>query len=175
MIAGQGTATKELIEETGSLDCLFVPLGGGGLLSGAALAARALSPGCKVYGVEPRAGDDGRQSLQAGRIVRIFTPKTIADGAQALHLGELNFEIIRRNVDDILTVTDEQLVEAMAFFADRMKLVVEPTGCLGLAGALFAGLPLKGKRVGVIVSGGNVDLVRYGELLADRGPLPVVT
>lgn len=169
VIAGQGTATKELLEEVGPLDYLFVCLGGGGLLSGAALAARALSPDCKLYGVEPETGDDGRQSLQAGKIVHIDTPQTIADGAQTQHLGHLTFEIIRRDVDDIVTVTDGQLVEAMAFFAERMKLMVEPTGCLGLAGAHHAGLPLDGKRVGVLVSGGNIDLKRYCELLGACG------
>ncbi|WP_372525492.1 threo-3-hydroxy-L-aspartate ammonia-lyase [Piscinibacter sp.] len=168
VIAGQGTATKELLEEVGPLDYLFVCLGGGGLLSGAALAVRALSPDCKVYGVEPEAGDDGRQSLRAGKIVHIDSPKTIADGAQTQHLGQLTFEIIRRDVDDIVTASDVQLVEAMAFFAERMKLMVEPTGCLGLAGARHAGLPIDGKRVGVLISGGNIDLRRYCELLGAR-------
>ena len=165
VIAGQGTATRELLEEVGPLDVLFVCLGGGGLLSGAALAVRALSPHCKLYGVEPEAGDDGRQSLQAGRIVHIETPQTIADGAQTQHLGQLTFEIIRRDVDGIVTASDAQLVEAMAFFAERMKLVVEPTGCLGFAGARHAGVPLAGQRVGVLISGGNIDLPRYCELL----------
>ena len=138
VLTGQGTAVKELIEETGPLDHLFVCLGGGGLLSGSALSARALSPACKVYGVEPEAGNDGQQSLRAGKIVHIDTPKTIADGAQTQHLGEYTFGIIQRDVDDIFTVTDEQLVEAMRFFAERMKMVVEPTGCLAFAGAIAA-------------------------------------
>ncbi|HJW10919.1 MAG TPA: threo-3-hydroxy-L-aspartate ammonia-lyase [Albitalea sp.] len=168
VIAGQGTATKELLEEVGPLDYLFVCLGGGGLLSGAALAVRALSPQCKLYGVEPEAGDDGRQSLRAGTIVHIDTPQTIADGAQTQHLGQLTFEIIRRDVDGIVTASDAQLVEAMAFFAERMKLVVEPTGCLGLAGARHAGLPIEGRRVGVLISGGNIDLPRYCDLLGGR-------
>ena len=166
VLAGQGTAVKELIEETGPLDQLFVCLGGGGLLSGSALSARALAPGCKVYGVEPEAGNDGQQSLRAGKIVHIETPKTIADGAQTQHLGEYTFGIIRRDVDDIFTVTDEQLVEAMRFFAERMKIVVEPTGCLAFAGAIAAGKAIEGKRVGIVVSGGNVDLSRYAALLA---------
>ena len=140
--------------------------GGGGLLSGSALSARALSPDCKVIGVEPEAGNDAQQSLRSGSIVRIPTPQTIADGAQTQAVGELTFAIIRRDVSDILTATDAQLVEAMRFFAERMKLVVEPTGCLGLAGALHGGVPLAGKRVGVLVSGGNVDLQRYGQFLA---------
>ena len=166
VIAGQGTAAKELFEETGALDYLFVCMGGGGLLSGCALSARALSPGCTVIGVEPEAGNDGQQSFRSGSIVRIPTPQTIADGAQTQAVGELTFAIIRRDVQDILTATDAQLVEAMRFFAERMKLVVEPTGCLGLAGALHGGVPLAGKRVGVVVSGGNVDVQRYGQYLA---------
>ena len=165
VIAGQGTATKELIEEVGELDDLFVCLGGGGLLSGAALAVRALAPACRVHGVEPEAGNDAQQSLARGEIVHIDTPKTIADGAQTQHLGELTFAIIRREVNDIVTASDAQLVEAMRFFAERMKLVVEPTGCLGLAGARHAGLPLRGRRVGILVSGGNIDLERYSQLL----------
>ena len=166
VLAGQGTAVKELIEEAGPLDQLFVCLGGGGLLSGSALSARALAPGCKIYGVEPEAGNDGQQSLRAGKIVHIATPKTIADGAQTQHLGEYTFGIIRRDVDDIFTVTDAQLVEAMRFFAERMKIVVEPTGCLAFAGAIAAGKAIAGQRVGIVVSGGNVDLSRYAALLA---------
>ncbi|MEJ1164531.1 threo-3-hydroxy-L-aspartate ammonia-lyase [Variovorax sp. CCNWLW186] len=166
VLTGQGTAVKELIEETGPLDHLFVCLGGGGLLSGSALSARALSPDCKVYGVEPEAGNDGQQSFRAGKIVHIETPKTIADGAQTQHLGECTFGIIKRDVDDIFTVTDDQLVEAMRFFAERMKMVVEPTGCLAFAGAIAAREAIAGQRVGVVISGGNVDLSRYAALLA---------
>lgn len=166
VIAGQGTAAKELFEEVGALDALYVCLGGGGLTSGSALAAKALSPDCRVFGVEPEAGDDGRQSLRAGRIVRIETPRTIADGAQTTHLGELTFGIIRRDVADIRTASDAQLVEGMRFFAERMKMVVEPTGCLAFAGAVADAPTLRGARVGVIVSGGNVDLARYAALLA---------
>ncbi|MDP9919877.1 threonine dehydratase [Variovorax boronicumulans] len=165
VLTGQGTAVKELIEETGPLDHLFVCLGGGGLLSGSALSARALSPACKVYGVEPEAGNDGQQSLRAGKIVHIETPKTIADGAQTQHLGEYTFGIIQRDVDDIFTVTDEQLVEAMRFFAERMKMVVEPTGCLAFAGAIAAAKAIEGQRVGIVISGGNVDLSRYASLI----------
>ena len=166
VIAGQGTAVKELIEDVGALDVLYICLGGGGLTSGSALSARALSPDCKIYGVEPKAGDDGLQSLRAGRIVHIDTPKTIADGAQTQHLGEYTFGIIRRDVNDIVTVSDAQLVDAMRFFAERMKMVVEPTGCLAFAGACAAGDAIRGARVGVVVSGGNVDLGRFASLLA---------
>lgn len=168
VMAGQGTAAKELFEEVGALDCLFVPLGGGGLLSGSALATRALSPRCKVYGVEPEAGNDGQQSFRKGEIVHIATPKTIADGAQTQHLGQYTFGVIRRDVDDILTASDAQLVQAMGFFAERMKMVVEPTGCLGYAAACVAGALVRSKRVGVILSGGNVDLTRFGELLTGQ-------
>ncbi|MEV4530188.1 threo-3-hydroxy-L-aspartate ammonia-lyase [Streptosporangium sp. NPDC049304] len=166
VIAGQGTAAKELFDEVGDLDALFVPLGGGGLLSGTALSARALSPGCALYGVEPEAGDDGRRSLRQGSIVQIDTPKTIADGAQTQRLGNHTFEIIRREVDDIVTATDADLVDAMKLFGSAMKIVVEPTGCLGLAAVRDLADRLGGKRVGVIVSGGNVDLDRYASLLA---------
>ncbi len=166
VIAGQGTAAKELFEEAGALDALFVPLGGGGLLSGSALATRALSPGCKLYGVEPEAGNDGQQSFRSGAIVHIDTPQTIADGAQTQHLGNFTFPIIRRDVDDILTASDEELVRCMRFFAERMKLVVEPTGCLGFAAARAMREQLRGKKVGILVSGGNVDLARLGAFLA---------
>ncbi len=167
VIAGQGTAALELFEEVGALDALFVPLGGGGLLSGSLLAAEALSPDCAVYGVEPEAGDDGRQSLRRAEIVTIGPPRTIADGARTAHLGLRTFPIIRRLVRDIVTVDDRQLVGAMRFFAERMKIVVEPTGCLGAA-AVFAGaVGLQARRIGVIVSGGNVDLAQYGRWMAD--------
>ena len=165
VLCGQGTAALELFEDVGELDVLLVCLGGGGLLSGCALSARALSPQCQVYGVEPEAGNDVQQSFRQGVRVRIPTPRTIADGAQSPMVGELTFEIIRRQVDDILTVTDEQLVEAMRFYAERMKMVVEPTGCLTLAAACHAGLDLQGRRVGIVISGGNVDLPRYAQLL----------
>ena len=165
VIAGQGTAAKELFEEVGELDALFVCLGGGGLLAGSALATRALSPRCRLYGVEPEAGNDGQQSFRKGEIVHIDTPATIADGAQTQHLGQYTFAIIRRAVDDILTVNDAQLVDAMRFFASRMKLVVEPTGGLSLAAARAMRDPLRGQRVGIIISGGNVDLMRFCALL----------
>ena len=166
VIAGQGTAAKELFEDVGPLDALFVCLGGGGLLSGSALSARALSPACRVYGVEPEAGNDGQQSFRSGRIVHIDTPVTLADGAQTQQLGEITFPLIRRDVDDVFTASDAELVAGMRFFAERMKMVVEPTGCLGFAAARRMRGELAGKRVGVIVSGGNVDLTRYAALLA---------
>lgn len=166
VLCGQGTATKELIEDVGPLDALFVCLGGGGLLAGSALSAHALSPDCKIYGVEPLAGNDGQESFRTGQLVTIDTPKTIADGAQTQHLGKITFEIIRRNVDDILTATDEQLVDVMRFYASRMKIMVEPTGCLSFAAAREMKAALRGKRVGIIISGGNIDIERFCALAA---------
>ncbi|KFX27958.1 threo-3-hydroxy-L-aspartate ammonia-lyase [Ralstonia solanacearum] len=165
VMAGQGTAAKELIEETGPLDLLLVCLGGGGLLSGCATAARALSPACRIIGVEPEAGNDGQQSLRRGEIVHIDTPATIADGAQTQHLGHYTFAVIRELVDDIATVSDADLVDTMRFFAGCMKIVVEPTGCLAAAAALQQRVDVRGKRVGVIVSGGNVDLQHFARLV----------
>ncbi|MBR8498733.1 threo-3-hydroxy-L-aspartate ammonia-lyase [Burkholderia cenocepacia] len=166
VIAGQGTAAKELFDEVGPLDAVFTPLGGGGLLSGTALATRALSPHAKLYGVEPEAGNDAQQSFRSGTIVHIDTPRTIADGAQTQHLGNLTFPILRRDVDDILTATDAELVDCMRFFATRMKLVVEPTGCLSFAAVRRMKDALQGKRVGVVISGGNVDLENFCALVS---------
>ncbi|WP_261527132.1 threo-3-hydroxy-L-aspartate ammonia-lyase [Burkholderia multivorans] len=168
VIAGQGTAAMELFDEVGPLDAVFTPLGGGGLLSGTALATRALSPDARLYGVEPEAGNDGQQSFRSGAIVHIDTPRTIADGAQTQHLGNITFPIIRRDVDDILTATDDELIDCMRLFASRMKIVVEPTGCLSFAGARRMKDELKGKRVGIVISGGNVDLDAFSALLASR-------
>jgi threonine dehydratase len=165
VLAGQGTAAKELLESTGPLDALFVGLGGGGMLSGTTLSTRALAPDCLLYGVEPEAGDDGLQSLRKGEIVHIDTPATLADGAQTQHLGRYTFPIIQAGVTDIVTVSDAELVAAMKFFAQRMKIVVEPTGCLGLAAVRKMKEQLRGKRVGVIITGGNVDIERYAALL----------
>ena len=165
VIAGQGTAAREFFEEVGPVDLLLVCLGGGGLLAGSALAAEALSPGCLVVGVEPEAGDDGQRSFRSGEIVRIAVPRTLADGAQTQALGHLTFPIIRRLVADVVTVSDAALVEAMRFFAERMRMVVEPTGCLGAAAALSGAVDVRGKRVGVILSGGNVDMARFAALL----------
>jgi len=165
VIAGQGTAAAELLHDVPELDSLFVCLGGGGLLSGSLLSAAALAPGLKVYGVEPEAGNDGQLSLRRGSIVRIEVPKTIADGAQTQSLGRYTFEIIRRGAADILTATDAELVDGMRFLAERLKIVVEPTGCLGFAALRAQGSLLAGQRVGVILSGGNVDAARFAALL----------
>ncbi|EKN3723175.1 TPA: threo-3-hydroxy-L-aspartate ammonia-lyase [Yersinia enterocolitica] len=165
VMAGQGTAAKELFEEVGELDVLLVPLGGGGLLSGCATVAKALYPNCQVIGVEPAAGNDGQQSFRSGKIVKIETPVTIADGAQTPALGHYTFPVIQERVDNILTATDDQLISAMKFFTSRMKIVVEPTGCLGAAVAFGDQLDLRAKRVGVIISGGNVDLARLAHFI----------
>ena len=167
VMAGQGTAALELIEDAGPLDALLVCVGGGGLVSGCAVAAKHLLPDVAVYGVEPEAGNDTQQSLQRGEIVRIDTPRTIADGAQTQSSGRLTFPVIQALVKDVLTVSDAQLVQTMRFFAARMKLVVEPTGGLAAAALLEGAIDLRGQRVGVIVSGGNVDLPRYAALLQD--------
>ena len=166
VMAGQGTAALELIEEVGTLDALLVCVGGGGLISGCAVAARHLLPSIDVYGVEPEAGNDTQLSLQRGEIVRIDTPRTIADGAQTQSSDKLTFPVIQALVKGVLTVSDAQLVQTMRFFATRLKLVVEPTGCLGAAALLEGAIDLRDARVGVIVSGGNVDLARYAALLS---------
>jgi len=158
IIAGQGTAAKELIEDAGPLDVVLVPCGGGGLLSGCAIAAKHLAPQCRVYGVEPAAGNDASQSFVTKRLVSIAIPDTIADGARTPSLGKLTFPIILRTVDDMLTVTDQELARAMFFLWERMKIVIEPTGALAACALLEKKADLKGKKVGVILSGGNVDL-----------------
>lgn len=169
VMAGQGTVAQELLEEVGPLDTLLVCLGGGGLISGCAVAARHLSPDCTVIGVEPEAGNDAQQSKRLGQIVRIQTPRTLADGAQTQALGQLTFPVIQALVDDIVTVTDDQLIEAMRFAAARMKMVVEPTGALAMAAAMQGVVDVRGKRVGVVISGGNVDIAQLAHYLA---PVP---
>jgi threonine dehydratase len=159
VIAGQGTAVKELIEDVGPLDLLLVPCGGGGLLSGSALAARALSPGARVIGVEPEAADDATRSFRTGALQTVSNPRTIADGARTPSLGQLTFPLVRANVDDMTTVSDADLVHTMRFLWERMKLVVEPTGALGLAAGFRGKAEVRERRVGVVLSGGNVDLV----------------
>jgi threonine dehydratase len=183
VVAGQGTAALELFEQAGPLDALIVPVGGGGLISGCALAARHASPACSVLGVEPEAGPDAMRSLQLGRLMRRKCGETIADGARTPQLSALTFDVIRQTVTGITVVPDAELVAAMRFVWERMKLVVEPTGVLALAalrcgragaasGAGGEGWPaIEGDprpRVGVILSGGNVDLRRVGEWFGER-------
>ncbi len=160
IVAGQGTAARELFDEVGELDMLLVPCGGGGLLSGSALSARRMSPRCRVIGVEPEAGDDATRSFHSGTLQTVDHPKTIADGARTTSLGTLTFPLVRQNVDDMVTVSDPQLIETMRFLWERMKVVVEPTGALGLAAAYCGVREVKGQRVGAILSGGNVDLAQ---------------
>ena len=157
IIAGQGTAAKELIEDAGKLDFLFVPVSGGGLISGCAVAAAHLSPGCKVIGVEPEAGDDATRSFRTKTLQTCYNPETIADGARTHQLGNLTFPLILRYVSDMATVSDAEIVRAMLYLWERMKIIVEPTGALGAAGLFERGMPVAGKKVGVILSGGNVD------------------
>ena len=165
VMAGQGTAALELLQDAGPLDALLVCVGGGGLISGCAVAARHLQPACRVIGVEPDAGNDVQQSLQSGAIVHIDVPHTIADGAQTQQPGRYTFPVIQALVAEVVTVSDEALRSAMRFFASRMKIVVEPTGCLGAAAVFEGKVDLRGQRVGVILSGGNVDLARYAALI----------
>ncbi|MBV9440467.1 MAG: threo-3-hydroxy-L-aspartate ammonia-lyase [Candidatus Eremiobacteraeota bacterium] len=166
IIAGQGTVALELFEDVGSLDALLVPLGGGGLLSGCALAASGLAPDARVYGVEPEAGDDWRRSWEAGRIVAIPVPATIADGQQTQAPGELTWPIVRRFGAGILTVSDDEIRAAMRFAFERLKLVVEPSGASALAALLAGKLPDPASRVGVVLSGGNVDPATFAACIA---------
>ena len=163
VMAGQGTAALELIEDAGPLDTLVVPLGGGGLIAGCATIAKAMGV-ARVVGVELEAGNDWRQSFVAGRPIEIEVPRTIADGLQTHVPGELTWEVASRLVDEIVTVTDEQIVEAMRFAFERLKLVVEPSGAVGIA-ALQTGA-VSGGRIGIVISGGNVAADRFAELLA---------
>jgi threonine dehydratase len=163
VVAGQGTAALELFQDVSELDYLFVPCGGAGLLSGCAIAAKSLSPRCKVIGVEPAAGDDATRSFKTGALQTVHNPQTIADGARTPYLGKITFPLVQRYVEDMMTVSDADLVRAMYFVWTRMKLVVEPTGVLGLAAAYNHRYPLAGKRVGVVISGGNVDIAQAAE------------
>jgi threonine dehydratase len=173
VIAGAGTAARELFEEVGPLDLLIVPCGGGGLLSGSALAAAALSPGCRVVGVEPAAGDDGQRSFRAGTLQVVPNPQTVADGARTPSLGRLTLPLILAHVADMLTVDDQTLLRTMFYLWERLKLVVEPTGALGAAALFESDIAAGAKRVGVILSGGNVDLAHlrhWQEVVGREGP-----
>jgi threonine dehydratase len=165
VVAGQGTAAKELIEDAGPLDLLLVPCGGGGLLSGCAIAAKHLSPACRVIGVEPAAGDDATRSFRTKTLQTVKNPHTIADGARTPSLGKVTFPLVMRYVDDMLTVTDAELLQSMFFLWERMKIVVEPTGALGACALLERKLDARGKRVGVVLSGGNADIKTLAAML----------
>jgi threo-3-hydroxy-L-aspartate ammonia-lyase len=168
VIAGQGTAARELIEEVGALDFLFVPCGGGGLLSGSAIAARAMASTCKVIGVEPAAGDDANRSFRTKTLQTVHNPKTVADGARTPSLGTLTFPLVLQYASDMATVDDPTLLRTMFYLWERLKLVVEPTGALGAAAAIEGTTPIRGARVGVVLSGGNVDLTQVGEWVGQR-------
>jgi threonine dehydratase len=162
VIAGQGTAARELFEEVGALDFVFVPCGGGGLLSGTAIAAHTMAPGCKVVGVEPAAGDDATRSFRTKQLQTVDNPKTVADGARTPSLGALTFPLVLRYASDMATVDDATLLKTMFYLWERLKLVVEPTGALGAAAAIEGTTAIRGARVGVVLSGGNVDLAQVG-------------
>ena len=169
VIAGQGTAALELIEEVGPLDWLFTPCGGGGLLSGSALAAADASPGCRVVGVEPEAADDATRSFRTGTLQSVHNPPTVADGLRTPSLGRLTFPLVREHVSEMRTVSEGEIAEAMRFLWTRMKAVVEPSGAVPLAALLRAGAVPAGARVGVILSGGNVDVDAACALLSGAG------
>ena len=166
VIAGQGTAAKELIEEVGELDLLLVCCGGGGLLSGCAIATKALSPGCKVIGVEPEKADDATRSFHTKTLHTVHNPDTIADGARTPSLGKITFPLVLEYVDDMVTVSEEAIRRTMFFLWERMKIVVEPTGVLAAAALLSGVVKAPDARVGVIISGGNVDLRQVGQLFS---------
>jgi threonine dehydratase len=168
IVAGQGTAAKELFEHAGALDALLVPCGGGGLLSGCAVAANHLAPACRVIGVEPAAGDDATRSFRSKTLQTVRNPETIADGARTSSLGKVTFPLVLRYVSDMLTVTDDELLRTMFFLWERMKVVVEPTGALGACALLERKIDARGLRVGVILSGGNVDLAWAAGKIGDR-------
>jgi threonine dehydratase len=167
IVAGAGTAALELLEDAGALDAIVVPVGGGGLMSGTAIAAHGIDPSIAIYGVEPQAGDDFAQSLQRGMRVTVAVPKTIADGLQTTSPGDLTFAIANEHVAAVLAVSDDELRDAMRFAFERMKTVIEPSGAAAIAALLQHRIPaLRGQRVGAIVSGGNIDAKRYAELIA---------
>jgi threonine dehydratase len=166
IMAGQGTAALELLADVPELDLLVAPISGGGLIAGCATAAKALRPGIRVIGVEPAAADDHARSFAAGARIRIDVPRTIADGLGAPEPGELTWQVNRELVDDVVTVEDAELVEAMAFLFDRLKVVVEPSGAAGVAAFLQGRLPAG--RVGIVLSGGNVGAARFAQLVADQ-------
>jgi threonine dehydratase len=165
IMAGQGTTALELLEDVPGLDVLVAPVGGGGLIAGCATVAKALRPGMRVVGVEPEAGDDTRRSLAAGKRVNGGVPRTIADGLQTAEPGELTFEVNRQRVDEVVTTSDAEILDAMAFLFDRLKIVTEPSGAIAVAALLAGRIDADGGRVGVVISGGNVGVARFAELL----------
>jgi threonine dehydratase len=168
VIAGQGTAARELFEDAGALDVLLVPCGGGGLLAGSALAAATLSPDCRVVGVEPAAGDDATRSFRTKTLQSVHNPVTVADGARTASMSEMTFALMLALVADMTTVDDHALLDAMFYLWERLKLVVEPTAALGAAAAFDGAVPIAGKRVGIILTAGNVDLAQLAQWIKDR-------
>lgn len=168
VIAGQGTAAKELIDEVGELDWLITPCGGGGLLSGCASYTKQVLPACKVAGVEPALGDDATRSFYSGQLQNVLNPATIADGLRTASLGKITFPLVQKYVDEMLTVSEEEIIRAMHFLWTRMKIIVEPSGAVGVAAVLAGKLNDHGKRIGIVLSGGNVDVVQAGQLFASR-------
>ncbi|MFN2448366.1 MAG: threo-3-hydroxy-L-aspartate ammonia-lyase [Candidatus Baltobacteraceae bacterium] len=166
IIAGAGTAALELLEDVPQTDMLLTPVGGGGLISGSAVAAHGLNPAIALYGVEPQAGNDVQRSLRSGEIVHIDVPVTIADGLQTQAPGALTFPLMREHVQDVVTVSDDQLRYAMRFAMERMKIVIEPSGAAALAALMSGAVPAAGKAVGIVISGGNVDTARFAELVS---------
>jgi threonine ammonia-lyase medium form len=165
IMAGQGTTALELLEDAPDLDVLVAPVGGGGLIAGCATVAKALRPDVRVVGVEPEAGDDTRRSLAAGKRINGGVPRTIADGLQTAEPGELTFEVNRQRVDEVVTASDAEILDAMAFLFDRLKIVTEPSGAIAVAALLAGRVDAAGGRVGVVISGGNVGVARFAELL----------
>lgn len=166
IIAGAGTATLELLEDAPDLDAIVSPVGGGGLFSGTCLAAHGVRPTIELWGVEPTLGNDVQQSVQRGEVVTIAPPDTIADGLQTTTPAQRTLDVIREHASGVVTVSDDELREAMRFVFERMKLVIEPSGAAAVAAVLFEKVPVRGKRVGIIISGGNVDVARFAALVA---------
>jgi threonine dehydratase len=173
IVAGQGTVALELLEDVGAIDILVVPVGGGGLIAGCGVACRSQSTNVRLFGVEPELGDDTRRSLHAGERIQIPVPRTIADGQQVTQPGRLTFELNRRQLEDVVLVSDEEILDAMEFAFDRLKIVTEPSGATGIAALLQGRIDVEGARVGVVVSGGNVGVQRFCELLSSRQGLQI--
>lgn len=167
VIAGQGTAAKELIDEVKDLDYIFVQVGGGGLISGSAVCAKQLLPKCQVFGVEPELADDATRSFKSGELQSVNNSQTIADGLRSTCIGKITFPLIQKYVDDMVTVSEEEIIRTMEFLWTRLKIVVEPSGAVSLAPIFNRKLPISGKRIGVILSGGNADISQVGKLFAE--------
>jgi len=171
VIAGQGTAAKELLEDVPELDLVIAPVGGGGLISGTAIAVKHMRPGCRVIAAEPANADDAARSFRSGRIEPVATTTTIADGLRT-SLGELTFAVIQAQVDDVVTVSETAIIDAMRQVWERMKIIIEPSCAVPLAAILEGAVAVSGKRVGIIITGGNVDLDAIADLLCLESARP---